>query len=60
MLQKTWMCRCLYCNLTYIPSGTLLGVVLLDHMVVLFLGFGGSLHTVFHNDVLISISTKSM
>jgi hypothetical protein len=36
------MCRCFCCNMTYIPSGISLGVVLLDHMAVLFLAFWGS------------------
>jgi hypothetical protein len=31
----------LYCNLTYILSHIFPGVVLLDHVVVLFLIFGG-------------------
>jgi hypothetical protein len=49
MLQWTRMCRCLYCNLTYIPLGILLRVVLLDHMSVLFLVFFRILHTIFHS-----------
>jgi hypothetical protein len=36
------MCRCLYYNMTYIPSGVSLGVELLDHMEVLFLVFWGT------------------
>jgi hypothetical protein len=35
------MCKCLYCILTYIPSDLCTGVMLLDHMVVIFLLFWG-------------------
>jgi hypothetical protein len=39
-----------YCNLTPIPSGISLGMVLLDHMAGLFLVLLRSLHTLFHSD----------
>jgi hypothetical protein len=42
MLQSTWVCRCLCCNLTHILSGIFLRVELLDHMEALFLVFWGS------------------
>jgi hypothetical protein len=41
--------KCLYCILIYIPSNMCLGVVLLDHMVVLFLVFWGVSITAFHS-----------
>jgi hypothetical protein len=44
------MCRWFCCNLTHIPLGISLGMVLLDHMTDLFLVFLRSLHTVFHSD----------
>jgi hypothetical protein len=43
------VCRCLYCNLNYIPSGISPGVVLLDHMSTLFFSFLRRLHTIFHS-----------
>jgi hypothetical protein len=36
------LCRCLYCNLTFILSGMYLEVDFLDHMAVLFLVFWGA------------------
>jgi hypothetical protein len=36
------VCRCLYCNLTYIPSVIYLGVISLDRMAALFLVFRGA------------------
>jgi hypothetical protein len=41
------VCKCLCCNLTHVPSGISLEVVLLDHMADLFLVFLMRLHTVF-------------
>jgi hypothetical protein len=41
MLQKTWVCMSLNCDLTYIPSPICLALVLWTHMTVLFLVFWG-------------------
>jgi hypothetical protein len=50
MLQQTWVCRCLYYKPDLLPSDVSLGVELLDHIAVLFLGFFfWHLHTVFHS-----------
>jgi hypothetical protein len=46
-------------NLSHIPLGIVLGVVLLDHMADLF-SFLRSLHIVFHSVVLAYVPTSSV
>jgi hypothetical protein len=60
MLQKTWTWRCLYCNLTYIPSGIALRVELLDHMAILLLIFWGASILFFIVVLLTYIPTSSV
>jgi hypothetical protein len=51
MLQEKWECRCFCYNLTYIPLDICPGVILLDHMGVLFLVF-------WVTSILLSIEVK--
>jgi hypothetical protein len=54
------VCRCFYCNLTYIPLGICLGEVLLDHMAVLFSVFWGASILFSIVVVLIYVPTSSV
>jgi hypothetical protein len=54
------VCRCLYCNLTYILSVISLGVALLDYIALLFLVFGGVSILFYIMVVAICIPTNSV
>jgi hypothetical protein len=49
VLQLTWLCRCLCCNLTYILLGISQRLKLLDIMAILFLCFLQKFHSIFHS-----------